>query len=288
MIKPKALIAAASIIVAVCGPLFAQQAHGSRQADLWNVLQLAETISGPGQFAFPLFAPIDLGGGYEDTIAPIVIARLPAANEVDVPVDTSIQITLADWGTGVDESSVRLFLNQQRVFPTVLSGTDKTVDVSFSSSQPFDFAERVEVAVTAADLAQNVMPQDVFTFTTNTDATPRPTVSISTNKSVYTEGQILVVLASVRNPTQRSFHVMAFVAVEIQGAYYFYPTFEPAPVGIELRLPPGFTMRPVAILSQPLVDIPEGKFTWYAALMDVQTGTLGQVSCAQCEFVAPR
>lgn len=253
---------------------------------IFDVLQLAETVSGPGQFAFPLFAPIDLGSGYEDRVAPIVVVSRPAPNEVNVPVDSSIKISLADYGSGIDGGTLRLLLNNELVNPSVTEGFDNTVDVLYESTEPFGYAQTVEVSVSAADFSQNIMPSDTFAFTTNMDATPRPTISISTNKSVYTNGQLLVVMVSITNPTDTELEVDGFIAVDVLGTLLYFPTFDTSPRAISLQLPPGFEMKPTVLWTMPLYGIPDGTYTWYAGLENVETGDIGQISSAQFDFVS--
>jgi len=266
-------------------PIWGTAAEPGSQ-DLFDVLQLAETVSGPGQFAFPLFAPIDLGGGYEDQIAPFVILSRPAPNEVDVPIDSSIMISLADYGSGVDASTVAMFLDDVSVSPFISSGLDETLDLTYQNPESFDYAKEITVAISAGDYAQNIMAPNVFSFTTNTDATKRPTIGISTNKTVFKEGQMLVLLASLKNPTDEALSVLAYVAIEFGDALLFYPNFTAEPTPINLLLPIGFEMNPTVIWTTPLFGAPEGSYTWYAALENAETGEFGQVSSTQFEFVS--
>jgi hypothetical protein len=271
------------LVIALDPPVLGQ---GAEDEDLFQVLQLAETTSGPGRFAFPLFAPIDLGGGYEDNVAPIIVLTRPASNEVDVPIDAAIMICLADYGSGVDGSTVRLLLNDELVSPFISGGLDRTLDVTYRNAEPFEYAKRIEVAISAADFAQNIMGPETFAFTTNTDGTPRPTISISTNRNIYTEGQLLVVLVSLSNSTDRMLHLRGYLAIEVSDTLLFFPTFDTSPQGIDLQLPPGFQMDPCVIWTAPLVGVPEGTYTWYAVLQNLETGDFGQISSAQFEFVS--
>jgi len=254
--------------------------------DILDVLQLAETTSGPGQFAFPLFAPIDLGSGYEDRIAPFVVLSNPAPNEVDVPIDASIVISLADYGSGVDGSTVAMFLNDQKVTPNVTSGTDNNIDVKYQSAEPFEYAKEIRVAVSAGDFAQNMMNPSVFSFTTCTDQTKRPTISISTNKTVFMDGQLMVLLASLKNPTAEAIAVRAYVAIKFGDSLMFYPSFTTVATPIDLVLPAGFEMNPTVIWTAPLFGVPAGSYTWFAALENTETGELGQISSSQFDFVS--
>ncbi|MBN1592210.1 MAG: hypothetical protein JW941_03050 [Candidatus Coatesbacteria bacterium] len=257
----------------------------AEREDLFDVLQLAETISGPGQFAFPLFAPIDLGSGYEDRVAPFAVFSKPAPNEVDVPVDISILISLADYGSGVDGSTVSMYLNDEEVHPEISSGEDSTLDVLYQHSEPFKFADEIKVAISAGDFAQNTMNPNVFSFKTVADTTLRSTIGISTNKTVFMDGQLMVLLVSLKNPTEESMNVNAYIAVEVGDALLFYPDFTPSMVPIELQLPAGFEMDPTVVWTMPLFGIPGGSYTWYAALENVETGEFGQVSSSHFEFV---
>jgi len=261
---------------------FAAEAEGE---DVFDVLRLAETVSGPGQFAFPLFAPIDLGSGYEDRIAPFVVLSKPAPNEVDVPVDSSVFISLADYGSGVDSTTVSMFLDDEEVSAEVSGGIDNRVDVTYRGAEPFGYAQEVRVAISAADNVQNAMPPNVFSFTTVASETRLPTIAISMNKTVFTDGQVLVLLVSLKNPTDRVVTVRGYVALGFGESLLFYPNFTPEPTPIELVLPVGFEMDPTVIWTAPLFGIPDGSYTWYGALEDAETGNLGQISSCQFEFV---
>jgi len=254
--------------------------------DLFDVLRLAETVSGPGQFAFPLFAPIDLGSGYEDQVAPFVVLSKPAPNEVDVPIDSSIMVSLADYGSGVDASTVAMFLDDEEVSPSISSGLDNTLDVTYQNPESFEYAKEVRVAISSGDYAQNIMSPNVFSFTTNTDETKRPTIGISTNKTVFREGQLLVLLVSLKNSTDEALNVRAYVAIGFGDDLLFYPSFTAEPTPINLLLPTGFEMNPTVIWTTPLFGLPEGSYTWYAALENAETGEFGQVSSSQFEFVS--
>jgi len=250
------------------------------------VLELAETLSGPGEFTFPLFAPIDMGAGYEDVIAPVVVFRSPAPNEVNVPVNTPVEVGIADYGSGVDASTARLLLNSQEVEASVVDGLDSGLSLVYEGLEPFENASAIDVAVSAADFSQNDMLAEAYAFTTNQDSTPRPSISIATNKSLYTDGQLLVVEASLRNRTDQAFDVLVYVAVDIGGSLLYYPSFQLEPYGFALHMEPGFEMPPTVIVSLPLFGIAEGQYVWYGAAVNVETGDMGQVSTAAFEFVS--
>ena len=284
--KPRGAVAAGllgMLLLALSAQGGAIDAEGE---DLFDVLQLAETVSGPGQFAFPLFAPIDLGSGYEDRVAPFVVLSKPAPNEVDVPIDVSILISLADYGSGVDGSTVAMFLNDEEVSPEVSDGLDNRLDMTYQHAGPFDYAREIRIAISAGDYAQNIMDPSVFSFTTIADPTERPTIGISTNKTVFMEGQLLVLLVSLKNPTDEAMNVRAYVAIEFGGSLLFYPNFTAEPMPVDLLLPTGFEMNPTVIWTTPLFGIPEGSYTWFAALENAETGGFGQVSSSQFEFVS--
>ena len=130
------------------------------------------------------------------------------------------------------------------------------------------------------------MSPNVFSFTTNTDATKRATIGISTNKTVFKEGQLLVLLVSLKNLTDEALDVRAYVAIGFGDNLLFYPSFTPEPTPISLLLQTGFEMNPTVIWTAPLFGIHEGTYTWYAALENAETGGLGQVSSSQFEFVS--
>jgi hypothetical protein len=130
------------------------------------------------------------------------------------------------------------------------------------------------------------MLPNVFSFKTNTDATKRPTIGISTNKTVFTEGQLLVLLASLKNATDEPVSVRAYVAVGFGDVLLFWPSFTPEPIPIGLLLLTGFEMNPTVIWTAPLFGLAEGAYTWFAALENAETGELGQISSSQFEFVS--
>jgi len=117
-----------------------------------------------------------------DTTPPYTSGHDPAKDAPNVPIDTNIVVHVKDDGAGVDQATIVMTVEGVDVTSSV-SITGSTADYTLTYDPPADFGyeQVVDVTIDAADLnaTPNVMPQDAYSFTTQTeggDTTP-PVVS---------------------------------------------------------------------------------------------------------------
>jgi len=113
-----------------------------------------------------------------DTSAPTVTNCSPAADSIQVPLNSLISLHVVDVGKGVDANSVAINVNDDIVYSGNTayyssasggcrrSGTKADYSFVYQSQQMFDFDQSMTVTVNAADLAGNVMTQHFYAFTT--------------------------------------------------------------------------------------------------------------------------
>ncbi|UCG49584.1 MAG: hypothetical protein JSU94_07345, partial [Phycisphaerales bacterium] len=113
-----------------------------------------------------------------DTSPPVLINRSPAPDSIQAPLNTLTILHLVDPGKGVDADTVTIKLDGNLVYegdtPTYTSlwgdcrrtGDKADYTFAFQSRQMFDFDQTVTVAVSAADLEGNVMPESSYSFKT--------------------------------------------------------------------------------------------------------------------------
>jgi protocatechuate 3,4-dioxygenase beta subunit len=108
-----------------------------------------------------------------DDQAPYVVAVQPPDNATQIQPRPLIQVTLADDSAGIDQNSIQLSINSQRVEPQI-SGSSQRYSVTFQPEFPFDFGAVVRVAIEAADLASqpNQMNRFEWQFTIAEDHEP--------------------------------------------------------------------------------------------------------------------
>ncbi|MBN1493543.1 MAG: Ig-like domain-containing protein [Candidatus Omnitrophica bacterium] len=111
--------------------------------------------------------PVTIGqSGGDDFSSPYISSHIPTANSTNVSANTPISFHVLDAGEGVDQSSIRLYVNDQLVNPTI-SGSQNDYLVTFTPAQPFSYGQNVDIKVNAQDLHDpaNVMPQVNYQFT---------------------------------------------------------------------------------------------------------------------------
>jgi hypothetical protein len=113
-----------------------------------------------------------------DTSPPVVTNCLPAADAVQLPLNGLITLHIADAGKGVDANSVVIKVSNNVVYSgdtavyssaygdCYRSGTKADYMFVYQTNEMFDFEQTIAVAVSAADLAGNVMSQHPYSFTT--------------------------------------------------------------------------------------------------------------------------
>ena len=85
-----------------------------------------------------------------DFKGPYIINEIPSREEEEVDVSTDISFDLYDVGVGVDISTLELYVNSRRVFPTV-SGIVGGYHVSYNPLLDFYYGQTVEITVTVKD-----------------------------------------------------------------------------------------------------------------------------------------
>ncbi|MGH7492362.1 MAG: gliding motility-associated C-terminal domain-containing protein [bacterium] len=107
-----------------------------------------------------------------DSLPPFVASRHPEAGATNVTADAEITVTVVDLQSGVDQQSLMMEINGQRVLPLVL-GDQRAANLKYKPASPWLHDSTVRVAVRAQDLATppNVMAADTFRFVI---APPRP------------------------------------------------------------------------------------------------------------------
>jgi hypothetical protein len=100
-----------------------------------------------------------------DTAPPFTSGHAPAPGATGVAVNSNIVVHILDLESGVDLTSIVLTVEGAAVSPVI---TGAPADFTLTFDPPVDFAHSqvVDVTVSAADLAGNIMPTDVYAFTT--------------------------------------------------------------------------------------------------------------------------
>jgi hypothetical protein len=110
-----------------------------------------------------------------DFQSPLISGHNPAPGATNVAVDTDIVVHVRDDGTGVDQSTLMLRIDNATVFDGSDPGaypnttiTGNVADYKLTYDPPTDFSndQLVEVRIEAADLAGNTMEQQIYSFLT--------------------------------------------------------------------------------------------------------------------------
>jgi hypothetical protein len=113
-----------------------------------------------------------------DTSAPTVNGLSPAADSIQVPLNSLVILHVTDSGTGVDVNSVTIKVNNNTVYTGNTadysspyghcrrSGNEANYAFIYQPNAIFDYDQTVNVTVNAQDLARNTMNQYSYSFAT--------------------------------------------------------------------------------------------------------------------------
>lgn len=101
----------------------------------------------------------------EDHEPPYISLRVPGRNELNVPYNPEITISIKDDIAGVDRDSIRMSVAGNAITPNI-SGSPNEIRLSFTDPKGFRAGQQVEVVVEAADLSNppNPMNKDRYHF----------------------------------------------------------------------------------------------------------------------------
>lgn len=108
-----------------------------------------------------------------DEVAPFTINHNPARGARNVPLDAEILVEVRDANPGVDSSRITIAVAGVTVKPQI-AGAPSAYALRHKPATPFRDNLTVQVRINARDLAAppNVMPEDIYTFTTVRDSLP--------------------------------------------------------------------------------------------------------------------
>jgi hypothetical protein len=97
-----------------------------------------------------------------DYRAPYIENEVPGREEEDVEIQTNIEFDIFDAGTGVDISTLQIYLNNRYVIPgtSIISGG---YHVFYDPTEDFFYGERVEIFVYVRDIMGNLL-HDAWRF----------------------------------------------------------------------------------------------------------------------------
>jgi hypothetical protein len=116
--------------------------------------------------------------GQQDGSAPTLSNLSPAADDIQVPLNSLITLHVTDAGIGVDAGSVTITLDGATIYAGDTSeyssatgncsriGTPADYTYVYQSNENFDFDETKTVAVNASDLGEVVMTEQSYSFMT--------------------------------------------------------------------------------------------------------------------------
>jgi len=100
-----------------------------------------------------------------DTVAPLCAQYNPADEATEVSASADIAIHITDGGSGVDQSSIVMKVDDTAVTP-IITGTEEDYTITYNPPADFGYLEQVDVTIDAADLDGNVMATNAYSFTT--------------------------------------------------------------------------------------------------------------------------
>ncbi len=103
--------------------------------------------------------------GPSDSVAPYITDVSPISGAASVPVSAKVSFHVKDTGSGVDKDSIAVTINGVRVTP-VITGTAADYAVVYDPDPDFGHSARINVIISARDLAGNSMTPVSFSFTT--------------------------------------------------------------------------------------------------------------------------
>ncbi|RLC52151.1 MAG: hypothetical protein DRZ79_01630, partial [Candidatus Cloacimonadota bacterium] len=111
-----------------------------------------------------------------DTEPPYVINQVPQPDEIGVPLDTNIYLEIVDDGLGVNEETIRMYVNELLVHPDILPLEESNgFSLNYDPPEDFSYSEEVEVLIFAGDNADppNNLSNYFYSFTcVDDDNTP--------------------------------------------------------------------------------------------------------------------
>lgn len=121
--------------------------HDSAVAMWWNPVLLGRNESRE------IVTYYGLGEMIPDTIPPYITELNPDSNSVVSP-DTEINLHIIDDYMGVDGASIKMWVNQDRVYPDTSSDAEKKdYTLRYQPAQPFKYNQQVTVQIAAKDRA---------------------------------------------------------------------------------------------------------------------------------------
>ncbi len=97
----------------------------------------------------------------QDLVAPYIAAAAPSDQELNVPQDTDVSLSLRDDLTGVNPESIQLFIDSEEVTDNIIiTELSDQIDLLYNPDDDFDFNQWVTVRVVCADLASTPNPLD--------------------------------------------------------------------------------------------------------------------------------
>lgn len=124
-----------------------------------------------------------------DLVPPVFSNFVPAPDAENVPLDTTITFTVSDTSSGVDRASLVFEVDGVDVIDdpnTTITGGAQQLRVEYDPPEDFDFLQRVEVRLQAADNSGNVAPGPGQFETYNFSVVGPPAFSIA---GVITDAQ---------------------------------------------------------------------------------------------------
>ncbi len=122
----------------------------------WRVSAWDGQVYGAASTAFQLVI---------DRQPPQLRAHYPETDAFNIPIDTRIVIELTDSLSGIDTTTIRLWVQGHLVTPQI-TPQDSGYRVSYAPSQPWPYLTRISLMVRAADYAGNEMEPFSFSFST--------------------------------------------------------------------------------------------------------------------------
>ncbi|RZB28881.1 MAG: hypothetical protein AEth_01485 [Candidatus Argoarchaeum ethanivorans] len=135
-----------------------------------------------------------------DTTPPYTSGYDPAKDATNVPIDTNIVVHVKDDDEGVNQATIEMRVDGVLVVPVI---TGPTADYTLTYNPPADFGyeQIVEVTVDAADFnaTPNVMPQDVYSFTTQAATLHDVNLTVDNETKLTTPGVTVTYTLTVKN-----------------------------------------------------------------------------------------
>lgn len=100
-----------------------------------------------------------------DYKAPYIVNEVPNREEENVSIDTNIEFDVLDLSTGVDISTLEMYVNNKYVSTCTVSGIVNGYHICYSPSENFSYSETVSVYISVGDISDNVnILRDMWRF----------------------------------------------------------------------------------------------------------------------------